>query len=158
MNAETEKFVMPAVSLNEQPASYTFTFTVPGIGKKDADLHVEGRTLTLKTHATWQNPAALSQVEAEFGSENYPASVDLPEMADVATLTATLENGILTVTVQKKPETQPRKIAIGQGRGRRRSPGCRLPVRKQKGLVRRRGKLLQYTCHGHTIYYRDSGS
>ena len=49
MNAETEKFVMPAVSLKEQPASYTFTFTLPGIGKKDADLHVEGRTLTLNT-------------------------------------------------------------------------------------------------------------
>jgi len=34
-------------------------------------------------------------------------------MADIATLAATLENGILTVTVQKKPETQPRKISIG---------------------------------------------
>ena len=113
MNAETEKFVMPAVSLKEQPASYTFTFTLPGIGKKDADLHVEGRTLTLKTHATWQNPAGFRQVEAEFDRENYAASVDLPEMADVASLAATLDNGILTVTVQKKPETQPRKIAIG---------------------------------------------
>ena len=106
MNAETEKFVMPAVSLKEQPASYTFTVTVP-------DLHVEGRTLTLKTHATWQNPAGFRQVEAEFDRENYAASVDLPEMADVASLAATLENGVLTVTVQKKPETQPRKIAIG---------------------------------------------
>ena len=86
---------------------------LPGIGKKDADLHVEGRTLTLKTHATWQNPAGFRQVEAEFDRENYAASVDLPEMADVASLAATLENGILTVTVQKKPETQPRKIAIG---------------------------------------------
>ena len=37
----------------------------------------------------------------------------MPEMTDVATLAATLENGILPVTVQKKPETQPRKIAIG---------------------------------------------
>ena len=34
-------------------------------------------------------------------------------MADASTLAASLENGILTVTVQKKPETQPRKIAIG---------------------------------------------
>ena len=113
MNADTEKFVMPAVAMNEQPTSYTFTFTVPGVGKNDADLHVEGRTLTLKTHATWQKPAGFRQVEAEFCRENYAASVDLPEMADAATLAATLENGILTVTVQKKPETQPRKIVIG---------------------------------------------
>lgn len=113
MNADTEKYVMPAVSMNEQPASYTFTFTVPGVGKKDADLHVEGRTLTLKTHATWQNPAGFREVESEFSRENYAASVDLPELADATTLSAKLENGILTVTVQKKPETQPRKISIG---------------------------------------------
>ena len=88
-------------------------FMIPGIGKKDVDLHVEGRTLTLKTHATWQNPAGFREVETEFLRENYAASLDLPEMADASTLAATLENGILTVTVQKKPETQPRKIAIG---------------------------------------------
>ena len=113
MNANTERFAMPAVSLDEQPACYTFTFTIPGIGKKDVDLHVEGRTLTLKTHATWQNTAGFREVETEFLRENYAASLDLPEMADASTLAATLENGLLTVTVQKKPETQPRKIAIG---------------------------------------------
>ena len=113
MKTDTEKFVMPAMSMKEQPTNYTFTFTVPGIGKNDADLHVEGRTLTLKTHATWQKPAGFREVESEFSRENYAASVDLPAMADAATLAATLENGILTVTVQKKPETQPRKITIG---------------------------------------------
>ena len=40
-------------------------------------------------------------------------SADLPEMADPAALSAKLENGILTVTVKKRPETQPRKIEIG---------------------------------------------
>ena len=39
-------------------------------------------------------------------------SVDMPEMADMSTLAAKLENGILTVTVKKRPETQARKIAI----------------------------------------------
>jgi len=107
------KYVVPAATLEERPDGYTLKAQLPGVAKEDAELHVEGRTLTLKTHATWQNPAGFRQVEAEFDRENYAASVDLPEMADVASLAATLENGILTVTVQKKPETQPRKISIG---------------------------------------------
>jgi len=44
---------------------------------------------------------------------NYAMSADLPEMADPATLSAKLENGVLTVTMKKRAETQPRKIAIG---------------------------------------------
>ena len=39
-------------------------------------------------------------------------SADLPEMADPSTLAAKLENGVLTVTIQKRPETQPKKIDI----------------------------------------------
>ena len=109
MNAEPEKFVMPAVSMNEQPASYTFTFTVPGVGKKDADLHVEGRTLTLKTHATWQNPAGFRQVEAEFDRENYAASVDLPEMADVGEFGVRL----LGVDAERQLEAaRPRRLGL----------------------------------------------
>jgi HSP20 family molecular chaperone IbpA len=38
--------------------------------------------------------------------------VDLPETADPGTVEAALENGILRVTVKKRPETQARKIAI----------------------------------------------
>ena len=39
-------------------------------------------------------------------------SVDLPEMADAATLSAKLENGILTVIIKKRPETKATKIDI----------------------------------------------
>ena len=49
---------------------------------------------------------------AEFERANYAMSADLPEMADPAALAASLENGILTVTIKKRPETQPRKIEI----------------------------------------------
>ena len=85
---------------------------MPGVGKAEAELHIEGRTLTLKTHAKYQNPAGFKQVAAEFERANYAMSVDLPEMADPASLSAKLENGVLTVTVKKRVEKQAKKIAI----------------------------------------------
>jgi HSP20 family molecular chaperone IbpA len=48
----------------------------------------------------------------EFDRPNYAVSVDLPELCDLATVSGTLENGLLKVNVKKRPETQPRKIAI----------------------------------------------
>ena len=39
-------------------------------------------------------------------------SAELPEMADASAMTAQLENGLLTVTIKKKPEVQPKRIEI----------------------------------------------
>ena len=47
--------------------------------------------------------------------ERYKIVMDLPEMANPATLRASLENGILSVTVAKRPETQARRIEIARG-------------------------------------------
>jgi HSP20 family protein len=107
-----EKFVVPAATLTEKPDEYELKVELPGIAKEDADLHVEGKTLTLKTHSKYQNPAGFKAVAWEFDHPNYAMSVDLPEMADIATLGAKLENGILLVTVKKRPETQAKKISI----------------------------------------------
>ena len=107
-----EKYTVPSATLKESPDGYELKVVVPGIGKGDADLHMEGKTLTLKTHAKYQNPAGFKQVAAEFDRANYAMSVEVPEMADPATLSAKIENGILTVAMKKRPETQPKKIEI----------------------------------------------
>ena len=107
-----EKYIVPSATLSELPNEYELKIVVPGIGKGEADLHIEGKTLTLKTHAKYQNPAGFKQVASEFERVNYAMSVEIPEMADPSTLTAKIENGILTVLVKKRPETQPKKIDI----------------------------------------------
>lgn len=107
-----EKFIVPAATFAERPDEYELKVQIPGVAKGDVDLHMEGRTLMLKTQTKFQNPAGFRQVAAEFERANYAMSADLPEMADPAALSASLENGILTVTVKKRPETQPRKIEI----------------------------------------------
>ena len=108
----TEKFVVPTATMVEKPEEYVLKVEVPGIGKEDAELHMDGKTLTLKTHAKYQNPAGFKQVAAEFERTNYAISAELPEMADPKTLSAKLENGVLTVTIQKRTETKPTQIQI----------------------------------------------
>ena len=107
-----EKFVVPTATLTEKPEEYELKVEVPGVGKEDADLHMDGKTLTLKTHAKYQNPAGFREVAKEFERPNYAISAELPEMADPKTLSAKLENGVLTVTIQKRAETKPTQIQI----------------------------------------------
>ena len=42
-----EKFVVPTATLTEKPDEYELRIEVPGIGKEDAELHMDGKTLTL---------------------------------------------------------------------------------------------------------------
>ena len=107
-----EKYIVPSATLLERPEEYELKIIVPGVGKGDADLHMEGKTLTLKTHTKYQNPAGFKQVTVEFDRVNYAMSVEIPEMANPDTLSAKIENGILTVIMKKRPETQPKKIEI----------------------------------------------
>jgi len=107
-----EKFVVPTAALTEKPEAYELRIEVPGVAKEDAELHMEGKTLTLKTHAKFQHPAGFRQVAAEFERTNYAISADLPEMADPTTLTAKLADGVLTIVIRKRAESQPKRIEI----------------------------------------------
>ena len=113
MNEETELFATPTVRANETPDGYEITFEIPGAGKGDVDLHVDGRTLSMKTHARHENPAGFRCAVREFACANYAASLDLPDLVDPATIAGRVENGVLTVTMSKRAELKPRKIEIG---------------------------------------------
>ena len=107
-----EKFTVPMATMTEKPEEYELRIEVPGVGREDAELHLDGKTLTLKTHAKFQNPAGFKQVAAEFERANYAISADLPEMADPKTLAAKLENGVLSIVIKKRSESQPKAIEI----------------------------------------------
>ena len=106
------KYIVPSATLSERPDEFELKFTIPGIGKGDADLHMEGKTLTLKTHAKHETLDGFKTAAEEFERVNYAMSVEIPEMADTSSLKAKIENGILSVVMKKRPETQPKKIEI----------------------------------------------
>lgn len=112
MNNDFETFVAPAIRAEETPDGYRIDFEIPGAGKGDVDLHVDGRTLSAKTHADRANPAGFRCAVREFARSNYAASIDLPDLVDPATIAGRVENGVLSVTMSKRAELKPRRIEI----------------------------------------------
>lgn len=112
MNNDIENFATPTICATETADGYEITYEIPGAGKGDVDLHVDGRTLSMKTHAKRENPAGFRCAVREFARTDWAASLDLPDQADPATVAGRVENGVLTVTVSKRAELKPRKIEI----------------------------------------------
>ena len=105
--------LQPRTNIAETDTSYVLSFELPGIDEKDIQVQVHDRQLTVtaerredgKTDSkTWH------RVEQHYGT--LTRSVLLPEPTRPEAVEATYRQGILTVTLPKRPESVPTKVQI----------------------------------------------
>lgn len=105
---------MPAFEIKETKDAYEFRADIPGVKESDIEITVTGNRLTI---SGTREAEAEDKTDRYFATErvygSFVRSFTLPEDVDPNTVRATLANGVLSVTVPKKPETQPRRIAVG---------------------------------------------
>ncbi|MEM8955156.1 MAG: Hsp20/alpha crystallin family protein [Verrucomicrobiota bacterium] len=94
-----------AADLFEDDDHYFARVELPGAKKDDVKVDLDGRRLTV---------AFERETEGE-GSETvaYKRSLAIPDGVSEDTISAKLEDGILTVTLPKAPERKPRQIEVG---------------------------------------------
>lgn len=85
---------------------------MPGVGPDDAEITLENRVLTIRGKVRPTQPESLQLVYAEYGEGDFERSFTLSEDFDPDRIEAELRNGVLTLTLPKAPEAQPRKIAV----------------------------------------------
>jgi HSP20 family protein len=112
----TKGMFVPDVDVKETPSSYVFKADVPGLKEKDVDVSFTGNRLTLsgkREEEKHEESATFFTTERSYGS--FTRSFTLPAGTDTEHATADLKEGVLTITVPKKPEVQPKKIPVGAG-------------------------------------------
>lgn len=78
---------------------------LPGVAKEDVNVEIADGVLTVT--------AARKQKQGEKEeSFSFSRSLTLPEHAQADKVAAALENGILTITLPKRDEAKPRKVAV----------------------------------------------
>ncbi len=91
----------PKSFLTEDKGTYKLEIELPGVRKEDTKVNVEGTVL--KVNASRKRGEDEVRYEREF---------HLSEEVDTANIQASSENGILTLTLQRKPEALSKQIAI----------------------------------------------
>lgn len=107
---------MPNVDVKETADAYVFKADVPGIKEKDVEIALIGNRLTLsgkREEERREEKETYYATERSYGS--FTRTFTLPEGTDLENAKADLKAGVLTISVPKKPEVQPKKIAIGAG-------------------------------------------
>jgi HSP20 family protein len=104
----------PSFEVRETKDAYVFKADVPGVAEKDIDVQLHGDVLTIAGERKRETVAEGERlVTAERASGRFSRAFSLPEGTDGEHVTADVKDGVLTLRVPKKPEVQPRRIAIG---------------------------------------------
>ena len=106
----------PRMDLAESDKEITIKVELPGVESNDIDLDVIGNTLTIRGEKKVdreEHGCDYHHVERQYGSFN--RSVQLPTTIDPEKVSAEFKNGILTVTLAKHAEAQPRRITVRNG-------------------------------------------
>lgn len=106
----------PAFDVKETNEGFLFRADVPGIQEKDLQITVNGNRLSVsgtREREEKQQTDTYYAYERTFGS--FTRSFVLPAGADVANAKAELKDGVLNLLVPKRPEEQPKTIAVKKG-------------------------------------------
>jgi len=109
--------LMTAFDVKDTPDAFVFQADVPGLQEKDIEIQLHGNRLTIrgKRETEQKQPGhTYYTYERSFGS--FARSFTLPESADGEKCTASLDDGVLTVTVPKRAKEQPKTIAVNKGK------------------------------------------
>jgi len=106
------RFYVPSTDIFETGDALKIVMEVPGVPKDALDVKVENDVLSIEARIETTNYNGLEPVYTEYPVGHFARSFALPEQVDQHNITALLEDGVLTLTLNKRPETKPRRIAI----------------------------------------------
>lgn len=110
-----ERGAFPQASLDDKGGAFELRLEVPGLEEKDLELSADGSTVTLKGERKDAVPEGYSVHRKERSGYRFARSFTLPTKVDAEHIEASLKNGVLTVTLPKAKEAQPRRISVRSG-------------------------------------------
>jgi HSP20 family protein len=104
--------VWPRVNLVDTGATLVLTADVPGLSEKDVQVSIEKDVLSIAGERKLTPPEGYSVQRQERGAFRFTRSFNLPVRIDNEKATATVKQGVLTVTLPKAADAQPKRIEI----------------------------------------------
>jgi HSP20 family protein len=104
---------IPTFDVKDTGETWVVKADVPGVLEKDLDIAVHDGVLTVggsRAAEERKEGETYSLYERRYGA--FARSFALPDAADPEKIDAKLDNGVLVLTIGKRAESKPRKIAI----------------------------------------------
>jgi HSP20 family molecular chaperone IbpA len=108
----TAPALLPPVDIFEDGAGITVLADLPGVGREDLSIGVDGRTLTIEAPLKLGEANSLVSVYAEVRANHFRRSFELSGDLDTTKIDAGLRDGVLTLRIPKLEQAKPRRIDV----------------------------------------------
>jgi HSP20 family protein len=101
----------PAATVHSTTDGWTLELEMPGVPRDAVEISCHDDMLTVigRRPATTEEPAPL---HAEIDHSDYQRAFRLDPAIDAAAITASMEQGLLTLVLPKAEAAKPRKVAV----------------------------------------------
>lgn len=104
---------VPTMDINERENEFVIHADLAGVSPENTEIYVEGNTLVIKgerkqSHDEKQEQSRLKEIEHGFFERRF----SMPDTIDAEKIDATAKNGILTITIGKRPASKKKHVKI----------------------------------------------
>lgn len=98
---------LPAVNVLEREKDYVIELAAPGMKKENFEIEIDNDQLIIEGKVNGDNiEEKANYTKREFAYNNFKRVFTLPETIDGQNISAQYKDGILSITLAKKPEAQ----------------------------------------------------
>ncbi len=105
---------MPSVNIIENDRGFTIEVAAPGFNKEDFNAQVDDNVLTISAEVKQENAEKAHYNRREFHYASFNRSFNLPDNVQANKISASYNNGILSVNIPKtkEPDKLVKKVKI----------------------------------------------
>ena len=104
---------IPHVDVREEAERFVVVADLPGVEGKDIEVTADKGVLTVKGERRSEKKSSEEGFErVERASGTFLRRFTLPESVDAEAIKATHVNGVLELSIPKRPQEQPRRISV----------------------------------------------
>jgi HSP20 family protein len=106
------RYYRPNTDIYETDDTLTVVMEIPGVQKKDMDVHLENDVLRVEGRVDFGNYEGLEPLYTEYNIGHFARAFTLSSKIDQQQISAKVDDGVLTLTLKKAREAMPRRINI----------------------------------------------
>ena len=102
----------PLTDIVETDQGVSMMLEMPGVAPEDVEVTLEKRVLTVRGRGRNPQPENLRPAHLEYEPGDYERAFALSEDFDAERIEAVMRNGVLTLSLPRAAEAQPRTIRV----------------------------------------------
>jgi HSP20 family protein len=106
---------LPTADIYETEDTLTLILEMPGVDRSNIDVNVDNGILTIEGRIDFNKYEGLQPVYSEYNIGPFRRSFRISNRIDQDKIKAEMRDGVITLTLPKAEEAQPRRIEVRSG-------------------------------------------